>query len=160
MIRYGAVAHNGTNDIRPIRNLLDPQLNQPVIDEDTVIRLYLFRKVGIGYAAYRFVAENIARRQRKLLPFAQHNGINAEIFEPNFRSLGIQHNGDRQVQFLSNLFDTVDTDLMLFVRAVRKIQAAHIQAFLKQFAQHLFRVGSRTDGTDNLCLFHISSYRI
>ena len=93
--------------------------------------LYLLRKVLIGYAAYFFIADNIAYGKRKLLSLAQLYGIAAEVFQPYFRPLGVQHNRNRQVEFLSNLLDTVDTDLVLFMRTVRKIKAAYVEPCLK-----------------------------
>ena len=89
------------------------------------------RKVLIGYTAYCFVADNIARGERKLLPLTKLYCIATKVFKPYFRPFSVQHNRNWQVEFLSNLFNTVDTDLVLFMRTVRKIKAAHIETCLK-----------------------------
>ncbi len=59
-------------------------------------------------------------------------------FDPVFRPLGVQHDGNGQVQFLPDFANQMDFLLVLLVGAVRKVQARHIHARQAHLRQGLF----------------------
>jgi hypothetical protein len=62
---------------------------------------------------------------RKVLSRQQLHRAAGEGFQPDFRAPGVQHGRHREVQFLPQLFQLVQTGLMLVVAAVGEIKTRH-----------------------------------
>ena len=75
-------------------------------------------------------------------------------FDAVFGALGVQHNGDGQIQVGTHLFHQVDAVLVILIGAVGEIQTRHVHTGLAQADHHLFRVGGRADGADNFGFSH------
>ena len=77
--------------------------------------------------------------------------------DPVLGALGIQQDGNGQIQLGADLFDEVDLLLLLLMGAVGEIQPGHIHARQAHLLQSLLILGSRTDGANNFCFPHKAS---
>ena len=138
-------------------DMIDREDQLSVGDQDPVP---LLQTLGKGLVADRAVP---------LVPFALVGGEGERIPLPDsdamvpegpgavLGTLGIQHDGNRLVQLVTDLLDGPDFLQMLRVVAVREVQSGHVHARFDHLLQHLFRRTGRTDGTDNLCFSHVFS---
>ena len=74
--------------------------------------------------------------------------------DPVLGALGIQQDGNGQIQLLTDLFDEVNLLLLLLMGAVGKIQPGHIHTGQAHFFQSLLVLGGGANGADNLGFPH------
>ena len=74
--------------------------------------------------------------------------------DPVLGALGIQQDGNGQIQLLTDLFDQVNLLLLLLMGAVGKIQPGHIHTGQAHFFQSLLVLGGGANGADNLGFPH------
>ena len=117
--------------------------HQAVVDEDGGSLMDIARQLGIGDGGALRVAHNALGAQRKGLPLHQLHLAVFKRFQADFRALGIQHNGNGQVQLLADGLDAVDVMQMRFVRAMGKVQPGHIHAGEDQLPQDRILLGGR-----------------
>src|SRR6185312_10142703 len=81
--------------------------------------------------------------------FQKHRLVVAERAGADLRPLKVLQDADGALFAFSDLADAPYVRGMLFVRAMRKIQARNVHSRPHQGAQHLFIVRRRPNGTDD-----------
>ena len=148
---HAAVDH-AAHDVRAARDLLDVQRDQAVVDQDSVAGVHQLNHPRIGDGDLRFVALDVAAGQDELLPRLQGHLVSLERLGAHLRSLGIQHDGDRDVLLPAQALDAVDARALLLVGAVGHIQAAYVHARVHQLGDHLLAVAGRAERTHDFRL--------
>ena len=77
-----------------------------------------------------------------------------KIFNPDFRSLGVQQNRRRTAKTVSDASEGLDGFPVLFVGTVGKVDTRYIHACFQHFLQGLPVPGRRTDGADDFRFSH------
>ena len=137
--------------------LLHPENDQAVVDHDGISHLQIFDKTLVGDGDPGFISNHIVGGKCKQVAILQGDPLVLKGFDPVFRPLGVQHDGNGQVQFLPDFANQMDFLLVLLVGAVRKVQARHIHARQAHLRQGLFIFTGRPDGADNFRFSHITS---
>ena len=93
------------------------------------------RQIRIGDGSTFGVSHHALGHQREGLPLPELNLAVFERLQANLGTLGIQHDGDGQVQLPPERLDAVDVVEMRFMRAMREIEPGHVHARQDQFAE-------------------------
>ena len=101
-----------------------------------------------------FVALDLFGGEGERITVFQHYASVAEGLDAVFRALGIQHDGDGQIELFAHALDGCDFFGVFFVRTVGKIEARHIHAGESHLREHFFGFAGRADRADNFRLFH------
>ena len=109
--------------------------HQAVIDEDGGAFLDIARQVGVGDGGALGVAHHALGKQSKGLALLELDLSVFKRFQTDFRTLGIQHDGDGQVQLPPERLDAADVVQMRFVRSMRKVEPGYVHARQNQFAE-------------------------
>ena len=100
------------------------------------------------------VTHNLLGGEGESVPLAEGDLPALEGADAVLRALGVQHDGDGQVELLPDLLDEIDLLLLLGMGTVGEVQAGHVNARLTHGRKDLLRLAGRADGTDNLCFSH------
>ena len=140
--------------------LLHPENDQAVVDHDGVAHLQVLYEALIGDGNPGLISHHIVGGKGKHIPIVKGDPLICKGFDPVLRSLGVQHNGNGELQLLPDLPDQIDFLLMLLVRAMRKIQARHIHARQTHLSQGLLIFTGRPNGADDFRFPHTATSQI
>ena len=149
--QHAAVGH-GADDIGAVFDALNLHSQQTVVNQHARTGVNKLDHLRIGDGNLRFIALDIAAGQDELLARFQRHLFILEGLGANLRTLGIKHDGDRNILFLAQTLDAVDSRALLLVRAVGHIQTAYIHARVHQLGDHLLAVAGGTERTHDFGL--------
>ena len=132
------------------------QAHQSVIQQNGVAGFHILGKLSIGDGTAGFVTRDILGGEGEILAGFEHHGAVAERPQPDLGALGVQHGGYRQIQFLPQGLELIQTLFMLFVTAMGKVEAGHIHSRQEHFPQHALPVGGGAKCADDLGFSHES----
>ncbi|MPN09095.1 hypothetical protein SDC9_156383 [bioreactor metagenome] len=140
-------------DLQPL-DLLDLQLNQPVVDEHPAAGGKLGVEVAIGHRNAGLVAHYILGGKRKELAGLQGDRAGGKAPDSDFRSLGVHNGGHRAVKLIPHPLEFVEHGQVAFVISVGEVKSGGIHsAEDKRFYCRL--VPDRgSEGTDDFCFSH------
>ena len=92
--------------------------DQPIVDQHRVAHGKIMGQPCIADGNDRLVTVNLPCRKGEQIAVLQHDLLIFKRANAEFRPLGVEHDGNRKVQFLSHLADHVEFLLMLFMRSV------------------------------------------
>ena len=153
-IGYHAVVLDSSHDVRRIDGI-DGKLDEPVVDEHARALLDELRKIGIGYRHLRFVADDLARRERELRAAFKLDLAVTERLDAYLRTFRVQKYSERYAELLADALDHIDAHLVLVIGRVRKVEPRNVHSRARHCFEHGVIVGRRTERTNNLCSSHI-----
>ena len=137
-------------------NLSDPEDDQPVVHQDPVTHLQVFRQTLIADGNNLLIPDHLARCKGKAVPVPECDFPVLESPDAILRTLGVQHDGNRQFEFLPDRLDHVDLFLVLLMGAVGKVQARNIEPLQAHFPEDLGVFTGRADRADDFCFPHVT----
>ena len=140
-------------NFRPF-DALDLEADKPVIHKDRIAGDKLLRQTRIADAHDVLVADELPGGEGERRAVGKVDPAGLKRADAVFRTFRVEHDGDGQTQLFADLFDHVDLFLVLFVRAVRKVQARDVQPRAAHGGERFFIVTGGTDGTDDLGFSH------
>ena len=155
VVRQVAADDRLTADFRALHTQ-HAEAHQPVVDENRIARAQLLCKVFIAHGDNRGASLHVAGSKGEKISVVDMDLAVFECAGPVLGSLGVEHDGNGQIQLLTDLFDHVDLCQLLFVRAVGKIEAGNVDARLAHGGKNSRVTAGRTDGSDNFCFSHKS----
>ena len=155
VVRQVAADDRLTADFRALHTQ-HAEAHQPVVDENRIARAQLLCKVFIAHGDNRGASLHVAGGKGEKISVVDMDLAVFECAGPVLGSLGVEHDGNGQIQLLADFFDHVDLCQLLFVRAVGKIEAGNVDARLAHGGKNSRVTAGRTDGSDNFCFSHKS----
>ena len=137
-----------------VADLVNAQLDQTVVQHDPATGLDVVGQLLVSDGADFVRALYAAGGQGELLAGGQLLHTVLELTQTNLGTLGVQHTGNGQVQFLGQCAYLVIAALVLLVVAMRKVETRDVHAVLHQLAQNARLIGGRTHSTDDLGFTH------
>ena len=135
-------------------NFFDPEGEKAVGKKDGIAFRHFVRKPRIGNRDDCFVSDNILGREGEGCAVFQHDRAVLESADAVLRTLGIQQNGNRKIEFFPHFFERVYFFLMIFMGTVGEIEAGDVHPREAEFAERIFPFAGGADGTDDLCFAH------
>ena len=152
--QFSAVFHM-TDDLF-LLDLPDSQLDQTIIDQDPVSRLYVLGKPRISYGTSLFIPYHLFCIQCKLAVLFEDYFISSlQKTCTDLRSLCIQKDGYRAVQLLPYLFQQIHTVFLLLIVPVGKVKSCDIHSIFYKFSHVGLNVCIRSHSTNNFGLSHL-----
>lgn len=145
-----------TDDFR-LFDLRHLEHHQSVVQQDLVAGVHLFADALIGDGDARLVAFHVFGGKGEGIAFFQKDLALFERLDAEFGTLGVQHDGEGDIFFVAHFFDGGDLFCMIFIGAVREIDAGDVHAGVRHGGDDLFRLRSGTERADDLCFFHKNS---
>ena len=137
-----------------VANLVNAQLDQTVVQHDAAAGLDVVGQLLVGDGADLVGALDIAGGQGELLAGGQLLHTVLELAEADLGTLGVQHTGNGQIQFLGKGTHLVKAALMFLIVAVGKIETGNVHAIFHQLTQDPRLIGRRTHRADNFRFAH------
>ena len=156
MVGHRAAVDDRADDLGIVL-VVDPQLDQAVVDQDAAAYGYVGGELLVGDGGLILGAHDLFRGQSELLALLQHDLSAFEVSETDLGTLCIQEGSDVQSQFAADLDDSVKLCLVLRMGAVGKVESCYVHAGQHQLAELLFAFCSRADGADDFCFTHMFS---
>ncbi len=154
MVGDDTAVDHAADDIGAV-HLLHRHLDQAVVDQHAHTDFQIFIEPVVGHAHLVFRALHLICCQGKKLPFFQRHAPVLEIFDPYFRSFGVQQDRYRLPHLFAQLLYHIHSFLMFVVGCVGKVTPRYIHAFQHHLSQYFLIVRCRTQGTYDLCFSHI-----
>ena len=148
-----AVLHRADDFLRS--DMIDAEADETVVDQNRRARLHIVDQSLVGDRRPLIVSQHFLCSQRELLTLLQLCAAVPEIAQTYLRSLRIQHRGDRQIQLLPQMNQTLKFGPVLVMRPVREIEPGDVHAGQHQFAHFLPALTGRPDRTDDFRFPHI-----
>ncbi len=130
-----------------------------VVQQNVVAGFHAARQVGNMQRHLDFIplrgrqiAVFIHRQKNHLLANFDDDPIRRQSAHSQFRPLQILQDGDRLVQFVRKLANSINPNGMFFMRAMREIQAGNINTGEDQFPQRVNLLATGADRRDNFCV--------
>ena len=157
MVGDGAAVDDGAVDIG-VRHVVDPQLDETVVDQDAAAGLDILDQVLIGDGGALRGAHDVLCREREALALLEHDLAALEILETDLRPLGIHQGRDRFAHLLADADQALEFLPVLLVGPVGKIESGDIHAGVDQSAEHLLALTGGPDRADDFRFAHVSSF--
>ena len=153
-VRKLTARHDAAVNFCPL-DVLYLKNDQPVVDQHRIAHGKIVCQSCIADGNDRLVAVDLPRRKGERIAVLQHDLLIFERADAVFRPLGVEHDGDGQLQLAPHLADHIKFLLVLLMRSVRKVQARDIESRPAHFRKYLLRAAGRADGTDDLRFSHM-----
>ena len=137
-----------------VADLVNAQLDQTVVQHDPATGLDVVGQLLVSDGADFVRALYAAGGQGELLAGGQLLHTVLELTQTNLGTLGVQHTGNGQIQFLGKGTHLVKAALMLLIVAVGKVETGNIHAIFHQLTQDPRLIGRRTHRADNFRFAH------
>ena len=161
ILAQGTVVQNLTDHFL-IGNGSNFQTDQTIVDQYSVTNLQILGETSIGHSHTILVTNNsgVGGEGEGLACNQIHIIAAFELDGTDFGTLGIQQDGTLHTGFGTDSAHVLDAVAMLFVVTVGEVQTHDVHAGVQQFGQHFLGFGLRTDGADDLGLFHRQGLRL
>lgn len=153
-VRKLAARHDAAVNFCPL-DVLYLKNDQSVVDQHRIAHGKIVCQSCIADGNDRLVAVDLTRREGERIAVLQRDLLIFERADAVFRPLGVEHDGDGQLQLAPHLADHIKFLLVLRMRPVRKVQARDIEPRPAHFRKYLLRAAGRADGTDDLRFSHM-----
>ena len=156
-----AARQHGAADLGAL-DRADLKDHEAVVDEDPVAGREVVGQPPVADRDDALVPDHVLPGgEGEVRPVLQRDLPVAEGADAVLRSLGVEHDGDGEIQLFPHGLDHVDLLLVLLVRAVGEVEARHVQARPAHGPEDGGVFARGADGADDLGLTHgISSFYI
>ena len=153
VVGQGAASDHVADDVLTL-DFGDLDVHQAVVNEQVGAHGHLVVQVGVGHGHDGVVAVHLAGGQGEGIAIGQLDLAVGKRTNANLRALGVQNGGHGAAQTIPDVLHTGENSQVGLVGAVREVEAGGVHAGEDELLNHLLAVGSRAQGTNNLCLSH------
>ena len=133
-------------------DLLDPDGDQPVVNQNLLAGGHLLVQPGIGDGDPGGGAGHVLHREGEGLPGGEVHRLGLEALDADLRALGVQNGGDGAAHPVPDGLQAVQPLQVFRVAAVGKVEPGAVHAALDEGDDQLLAVYGGAQGTDNFRL--------
>ena len=133
-------------------DLRDFELDESVVEQQDVARLHVLGQVRVCAANHLFVARGGVVRgvERECLAVLEIDLLVGEALDADLRTAEVGEDADVTTRAPRGFVHHVDATPVLFLFAVREVDARHVETDADHFGQYFDGIRGRAKGRDNL----------
>ncbi len=138
-------------------DLLNHKFYHAVVHGDDVAGLQILIEPLIVDADFGFIPFHLVYGEGEGVPLVKFNFAILEGPDPVLRPLGVQHDGNGQIQLFPDALDQFNFLRMLLVSAVGKVQPGHVHARQAHLGEGFLVLTGRANGADDFGFPHTAA---